>query len=204
MPYTISIGRGPSNDIVINQPAVSNSHAIITFAEDGTIIYSDNSTNGTNVNGKFVRGRSIYIRQGDQVLLPGNVLLNWSTINSRNPYSSQRNYPRQEPYAPAPQPVQHVESGTFIVDEHRPQRNMCGLLSLILSLAAIPCYFIPYMFIPAVLLAGAAFILGIIGVCSEPKGEAIAGLIISIVTPLILWLIFVNILESLSWSFMFL
>lgn len=193
MPYTISIGRGPSNDIIVNQPAVSSSHAIITFAEDGSIIYTDNSTNGTTVNGKYVRGRSVYVHEGEIILLPGNILLNWNTINSRNPYSTmrpQREEPQPQP-APAPQPAfQAVESGVVTVDTPvAPRRNTCGLLSLIFSLVAIPLYFIPILNVIGLILGVVAFILGFIGVFRSPRGKAIAGMIISVLFPIIAWLV---------------
>lgn len=200
MPYTISIGRGPSNDIIFNHPAVSSSHAIITFAEDGTVIYTDNSTNGTTVNGKFVRGRSVYIRQGEVILLPGDVLLSWNTINSRNPYSTLRprqEEPRREPNLqqagqPEPQPAYRpVESGMIITDEPK-RRNTCALLGLIFSIISLPFYFFIILDIIGAIFGTVGFILSFIGVFRSPRGKAIAGLVLSLIGPLIGWIVIVS------------
>lgn len=198
MPHTISIGRGPSNDILVSQPAVSSSHALMTFAEDGKIIYTDNSTNGTTVNGKFVRHMSVYVQPGDIILLPGNYLLNWATINSRNPYSNVRQAPQPQPcYQPQYQaPVQeNIQEVVYNVNPPMPpqeDKNTCGLLSLIFAIIAIVTY-VPPITPLGMLFNLAAFILGIVGLFHKPIGKALAGLILSIVGPLI-WLILVYVI----------
>lgn len=52
----ITIGRNPTNDIIINNPSVSSTHALIIIEDTGEIILKDlNSTNGTFVNGKKIK-----------------------------------------------------------------------------------------------------------------------------------------------------
>lgn len=52
---TYTIGRHPKNDLRLNSPKVSNSHARITISdEDGLVRLEDLSTNGT-----FVRGAKV-------------------------------------------------------------------------------------------------------------------------------------------------
>jgi len=51
----ITIGRDVQNDIVLEDPAVSRSHARVTREHDGLVIY-DASTNGTLVNGRRITG----------------------------------------------------------------------------------------------------------------------------------------------------
>lgn len=196
MPYTISIGRGRSNDIVLNNEAVSNSHAIITFGEDGTIIYTDNSTNGTKINGKIVHGRSVYLRGNEIIVFPGNIILPWGKINSHNPYSTER--------VSQPQPVQRtveeqspreqVPSGVYDAGAPEPEkrRNVCGLLSLIFALVAIPFYALVFLSFIGMIFGIAAFILGFIGVFRSPRGKAIAGMILSVLIPVIWWTILVS------------
>ena len=199
MPHTISIGRGATNDIILNQPAITRQHAIITFGEDGSIIYTDNSTNGTSINGQFVRGRSTYIRHGDEILLPGNVLLSWNTIDSRNPYRAGADTRNQPPVMPAEQnnnndyPAYDGTAATTTVK----RRNVCGLLSLIFSLVAIPFYCPPITLVGEG-LSTVAFILGFIGLFFRPRGKAIAGLIISLIIPLIIITCFLAIIGTLD------
>lgn len=186
MPHTISIGRGTNNDIVLQHQAISTYHAIVTFGEDGNVIYTDNSTNGTQINGKFVRGRSVYVTPGDQILLPGRVLLDWRLLSSRNPYSGAG--ARQQGTQPQPQPREMPEPEILEVDvdvEEKPRRNVCGLLSLIFSLVALPFYLVIILSYVGWAFSLAAFILGFIGVFRSPRGKAIAGLVLSILVPVI-------------------
>lgn len=200
MPTTISIGRAPSNHIVVQHPAVSGTHALITFIEDGMIVYSDKSTNGSTINGKALRGSAAYIKVGDQILLPGNILLDWATLNRYNPYSPVgfAPQPQQQPQQPVlDESAYNRQNETQAVDvpaeEEESHRNVCGLLSLILSLVAIPFYFFEFI---GAFFSFAAFVLGIIGLFFKPKGKAIAGLILSLVIPGIIVLIVLAIVDA--------
>jgi pSer/pThr/pTyr-binding forkhead associated (FHA) protein/uncharacterized RDD family membrane protein YckC len=51
-----SIGREANNTIVIADPSVSRSHAIVEKKEDGYYLVDKNSSNGTFINGKKVTG----------------------------------------------------------------------------------------------------------------------------------------------------
>ena len=58
-PKTMTVGRSPDNDIVIDDPTVSRQHARSTY--DGNKFYGEdlNSTSGTRVNGKNVTRAAI-------------------------------------------------------------------------------------------------------------------------------------------------
>ncbi|NMG77406.1 FHA domain-containing protein [Aromatoleum diolicum] len=51
----IAIGRKPSNDIQIDNLAISGHHALITTILDDSFLEDQNSTNGTYVNGQSVK-----------------------------------------------------------------------------------------------------------------------------------------------------
>ena len=51
----ISIGRKPSNDVQIDNLAISGEHAVITTILDDAFLEDQNSTNGTYVNGQPVK-----------------------------------------------------------------------------------------------------------------------------------------------------
>src|SRR3990167_2509944 len=51
---TLTIGRKPDNDLVINHPAVSGSHCRIILHGDTYFVEDLNSTNGTLVNDKKI------------------------------------------------------------------------------------------------------------------------------------------------------
>jgi putative serine protease PepD len=61
----ITIGRDVQNDIVLEDPAVSRSHARVAAEHDELVIY-DASTNGTLVNGRRIAG-SAHVSEGDEL-----------------------------------------------------------------------------------------------------------------------------------------
>lgn len=75
---TIKIGRGSQNDVVINDPVVSTSHAVITVSDFGEVSIEDlGSKNGTYVDGKRVQ--KTVLSSASTVLL-GNHSIDWKQI----------------------------------------------------------------------------------------------------------------------------
>ena len=69
---TYTIGKNPTNDIVIVDETVSGSHAALEF-KDNTFIFKDfNSTNGSKINGKAITKK--VLEDNDEIKL-GNVML---------------------------------------------------------------------------------------------------------------------------------
>src|SRR5690242_5600265 len=52
----ISIGRGVSNDLVLNDASISRLHAVVKQADGEILIADRGSTNGVLVNGKRITG----------------------------------------------------------------------------------------------------------------------------------------------------
>ncbi|MFP4323962.1 MAG: FHA domain-containing protein, partial [Anaerolineales bacterium] len=50
------VGRHPESDIVVNDPEVSARHMIFSAQPEGIVVWDDNSTNGTFVNGERLVG----------------------------------------------------------------------------------------------------------------------------------------------------
>ena len=82
---TFTIGRGLDNNIILNIPSVSSHHAELTYADDGSIILNDFSSNGTFVNGQVVRHNSVAVNYGDPIMFPGGVALDWSILPTPTP-----------------------------------------------------------------------------------------------------------------------
>lgn len=78
----ITIGRAPDNDIVFDVPSISSHHGEVV-ADNGTVVYIDHSTNGSWIDGLTVHHASCEIGEGDQIVLPGNVVLDWNMIVSK-------------------------------------------------------------------------------------------------------------------------
>lgn len=79
----ITIGRNPTNDIIINNPNVSSNHAIIIIGESGELILRDlNSTNGTFVNGKKIKETKISPLDNIQIC---DSAIKWQDILNNQP-----------------------------------------------------------------------------------------------------------------------
>lgn len=68
-----SIGRHPSNDIVLTEPSVSSRHATIAPTATGAMVRDLGSTNGSYVNGTRV-GETAELHPGDELRL-GNLVI---------------------------------------------------------------------------------------------------------------------------------
>ena len=88
---SVSIGHEADNDVIIDSEYVSRHHAVIEYYEDfppRSFVYIDNSTNGTGIDGRFVRHESVTSPySGDidslpQVLLAGRpeCMLDWHKV----------------------------------------------------------------------------------------------------------------------------
>ncbi len=73
---SISIGRGPHNDIRLERASVSREHARVTSTVDGILIEDLSSRNGIRINGERVARRSLH--SGDIVMI-GQVKFRYTT-----------------------------------------------------------------------------------------------------------------------------
>lgn len=78
----ISIGRNPSNKIVIHDPTntVSRNHGEIRITDNGNIYYRDYSRNGTIVNDKVIRNSEQLVQRDTPIVFPNNSLLDWNRV----------------------------------------------------------------------------------------------------------------------------
>ena len=72
-PSTLTLGRAPDNDIVLDDRRVSRRHAEIRFRLGRHTLYDLGSTNGTFVNGKRVS--EVALSEGDRVTLGAATLV---------------------------------------------------------------------------------------------------------------------------------
>ena len=70
----IAIGTAPHNQIVLDDPTVSASHAIISHSGEGYGILDLASRNGTLVNGERLNNRSRVLQHGDRIQLGETIL----------------------------------------------------------------------------------------------------------------------------------
>jgi len=82
---TLQLGRGPQNDIVLDYPTVSVQHLRLDVNSTGIQVTDLGSTNGTQINGRFIPPHTPHpLRVGD-VLRIGNAKGNSARLRLRSP-----------------------------------------------------------------------------------------------------------------------
>src|SRR3989304_4447348 len=70
---SLTIGRTPGNDLVIDNLAVSGHHARLLVDQDHFVVEDLNSLNGTFVNSQRIR--RIVLKDGDEILIGKHTLV---------------------------------------------------------------------------------------------------------------------------------
>lgn len=81
----IEIGKAPHNKLIVNDPTVSSTHAIVLVRDGGYSIVDLGSSNGTFINDNRQGGEAYTLQHGDKIQL-GNVMLTF-----RNPAETTEN-----------------------------------------------------------------------------------------------------------------
>lgn len=77
----VTIGRSQENDVVFEQvDTISSYHSEIVIDDSGIITYNDHSTNGSWINGQKIHKTSCVVKEGDIIMLPGDVIIEWNQI----------------------------------------------------------------------------------------------------------------------------
>ncbi len=71
-----SIGRSPSNDIVLKEPKISRQHAAINLIDENYVIVDLKSSNGIFVNGRKVE--EVLLEDGDEILIGNTKMIFYS------------------------------------------------------------------------------------------------------------------------------
>jgi predicted component of type VI protein secretion system len=95
---TISVGRAPENDIIVEDALVSGKHLQITRDATGYFVEDLNSTNGTWVDGRLLRG-------GRQVMTLSSNIKVGETILVWHHYFIEPTPPLPESYQTTPLPT---------------------------------------------------------------------------------------------------
>lgn len=78
-----TIGRNPDNNIIVPHPSVSGYHADLIYNDMMGVpqfTFIDHSTNGTIINGQWVKNASFMVGINDTILLAGCVKFDWSVF----------------------------------------------------------------------------------------------------------------------------
>jgi pSer/pThr/pTyr-binding forkhead associated (FHA) protein len=86
---SITIGRDPMSDIVVNDPELSRHHARLIYTGSGYQVQDMGSTNGTFVDGNRLAGETVSLSAGQTVALGSNVALLYQMAeNSHDPMAT--------------------------------------------------------------------------------------------------------------------
>lgn len=89
-----TIGRNPDNNIIVPHPSVSGYHADLIYSDSMGVpqyTFIDHSTNGTYINGQWIKNTSCQVGYNDIILLAGCVTFDWTSFGQHNV--------AQQPYA---------------------------------------------------------------------------------------------------------
>lgn len=95
---TITVGRDPMSDIVLNDPEVSRYHAQLVETANGYEIHDMGSTNGTYVAGKRIGDTPVLLRPGQDVAFGSGVFLMYEMIGG------ETNQIESSPFVDYPEP----------------------------------------------------------------------------------------------------
>lgn len=77
---TITVGRDPMSDIVLNDPEVSRYHAQLVETTDGYQIQDMGSTNGTYVAGQRISDEPVLLQPGQDVAFGSGIFLMYEVV----------------------------------------------------------------------------------------------------------------------------
>lgn len=93
----IVLGRSQNNDVIINDPYVSRTHAQMVFHDDGKVGILDlGSKTGTFVNGQKIQGE--YFLNPNDVVKIGNSIVPWQSYRPQYEDSYEEDEPMEEMY----------------------------------------------------------------------------------------------------------
>lgn len=163
-----NLGRGPSNEIVINHAQVSRQHARLT-RQGGTVVLEDlGSTNGTYVNGVRLTAPQT-LSNGDVIGLGDTITFTFygpavgaeDTVVARPSAQVSRPDTVIAPPSPSPPPVEsppayasapspsYTPPPAYEEQEEKPNRTWlwvgCGCLVLLVVLACVGVFVLDYL-----------------------------------------------------------
>ena len=101
---TLTIGRTPGNDLVIDNPAVSGHHARLLLEQDHFLVEDMNSLNGTFLNNQRIRKSAL--KDGDEILIGKHTLV----------FQGEGALPKPEAVLDRTQPIKPMAEETMVLD----------------------------------------------------------------------------------------
>jgi pSer/pThr/pTyr-binding forkhead associated (FHA) protein len=111
---SLSIGRSPGNDVVIDNLAVSGHHAKLSLDQDHYVIEDMSSLNGTFLNNQRIR-RSL-LKDGDEILIGKHTLVYRDEGGVEAPAGAAVEKTQQLPAQPPAQPAAPKMDSTVVLD----------------------------------------------------------------------------------------
>lgn len=86
---TITIGRSSQCDIILSDGSISRVHAEISI-NNGQYVYTDKSSNGSNIGGQIISNKKVVVAPGVNILLANMIPLPWDRVYTLLPISNYR------------------------------------------------------------------------------------------------------------------
>lgn len=113
------IGRSAECDICYDTiREISSKHAEIVIGDDGRMIFTDYSTNGSYVNGQLVHHSSVMVNYGANIVFPGNIALDWNYLADK--IRSNQGGAQQQQQQQQQQPQYHQQQSGAMQQSSRP------------------------------------------------------------------------------------
>ena len=183
----LKIGRNQDNDIVIDDTSVSRHHATIIQTNNSFIVCDNSSSNGTFVNGQRIEDDTV-LKQNDKLTL-GTVQVPWMNYVSFG--ENKKSNGTETIIEEAAKPARVAESGHVqnqnvqqhvivqqISNTSNENTNGLGVAGFVIGLISFLGSFI--------VIGGILGIVGLViscaGLFKSPRGLAIAGLVLSLLS----------------------
>jgi len=184
------IGRNADNDIIVNQQSVSRYHGIIRVSENQMIYEDLGSSNGSFINGNRVTG-PVLINDND-IIKVGTELIPWRNYLIHNSDRTEivqvndvpqvlknkvadNSLPKNDLSREGSNVSNQQVHQQVIVNNNTKSSNGFGVAGFVLGLIGLFTF-------PFFILGFLGFIFSFIGLFRAPRGLAIAGLVISLIS----------------------
>lgn len=140
---SVSIGRGPNNDLVLRDRTISRNHCLISLSEEGEVLLEDNDSRyGTLVNGERVVGQLV-VGPGDALAMGG-----WKGLVYDETLEGDAGDSEQTVLAiPEPRKSSSATKETRLLKKTptRRQKRSVGYSALLIALAAAALVLLTYV-----------------------------------------------------------
>jgi pSer/pThr/pTyr-binding forkhead associated (FHA) protein len=122
----LSIGRAPSNGLVLDDPKVSRNHALIVMLDTGAVLRDLNSANGTEVNGARISADQP-LHDGDAITVGDTSFIFHNDFETAKPRLERRDNGKEYHITPQTIGIGRAPDNTIVLDDPKVSRRHAQL-----------------------------------------------------------------------------